>query len=226
MFKLLVDSMNKNVISKLNKQKILLLKQKFMSHQSFESLSSFFSKILIFCPRLLLPFDLDFFCFFSQLIILINRMRNPLSRDMNIIMHKRSLLSKSNDEHDSKYEMILQGNKNDISNSNIDNNDNENNDNDNDNNNSYNNFVMNDMHVNKDTLHYLDNDGKFDEVIYFNIIPTTNDSHNFNKNNNADDDDGDDAIHIPNDRRKLTMTDGIAIIVGIIIGSGIFSSPG
>ena len=152
-------------------------------------------------------------------------MRNPLSRDMNIIMHKRSLLSKSNDEHDSKYEMILQENKNDNSNSNIDNNDNENNDDDNDNNNSYNNFVMNDMHVNKDTLHYLDNDGKFDEVIYFNIIPTTNESHNFNKNNNADDD-GDDAIHIPNDRRKLTMTDGIAIIVGIIIGSGIFSSPG
>lgn len=140
-------------------------------------------------------------------------MRNPLSRDMNIIMHKRSLLSKSNDEHDSKYEMILQGNKNN-SNGNIDNNDNENNDDDNDNNNSYNNFVMNDMHVNKDTLHYLDNDGKFDEVIHFNIIPTTNDSHNFNNNN------------IPNDRRKLTMTDGIAIIVGIIIGSGIFSSPG
>jgi hypothetical protein len=148
-------------------------------------------------------------------------MRNPLNRDMNIIMHKRSLLSKSNDEHDSKYEIIFQDNEN---NNNLNNNDNKNDDDDNDNNNSYNNFVMNDMHINNDTLHYLDDDGKFDEVIHFNIIPTTNDNHNINNNNI--DDDGDDVIHIHDDRRKLTMTDGIAIIVGIIIGSGIFSSPG
>ena len=161
-------------------------------------------------------------------------MRNPLNRDMNIIIHKRSLLSKSNDdENDSKYEIILQDNNydNDDNNNNDDVNNNENNDDNNSNNinnNSYNSFIMNDIHRNKDTLHYLDNDGQFDEVIHFNIIPTkTNDNNkNIINNHTDDDDDGDDVIHIHDDRRKLTMTDGIAIIVGIIIGSGIFSSPG
>jgi len=142
-------------------------------------------------------------------------MRNPLNRDMNIIIHKRKLLNISNDE-DSMYETIQQQDNN-----NDDNNDN--NDKDSNNDNDKDRFVINDMHINKDNLHYLDIDGPYDEVIHFNTIPTSDN----NKNNNTDnDDDIVDVVHNHNDRRKLTMTDGIAIIVGIIIGSGIFSSPG
>ena len=50
---------------------------------------------------------------------------------------------------------------------------------------------------------------------------------NDDNNNNNNGSDGSDASNDNNrHQRRLTLVDGVAILVGIIIGSGIFSSPG